>query len=117
MANVAPGFDFIPAATVTTATVTGRGINLEGAHRFSIHLVVTSTDAAGSVAVQVSNDGDNWVALTFEDGSTTITVSGNTNALRDAVTHARFARAVYTRTGGTNGTIQAIGCRKAPAGR
>jgi hypothetical protein len=117
MGNVLPGFDFIPAATVTTATVTGRAISLEGAHRFSVHLVVTSSDAAGSLAVQVSNDESNWVGLTFEDGSTSITVSGNTNALRDCLTHARFARAVYTRTGGVNGTIQAIGCRKAPAGR
>jgi L-ascorbate metabolism protein UlaG (beta-lactamase superfamily) len=110
MSDVTRGNDFIPVATVTSASKAGDPVYLGACvHRFSLQLDVISTDAAGSVTVEVSNDRTNWNALTFEDGSTSITVAGDTHAIRDCETYALYARAKYTRVSGTNGTIQAIG--------
>lgn len=106
--------------TTLEASVTTEGFLCGQKHKLSIQCVISNTDAVGTLAIQASNDGSNWVAVPFEDENgaiqTTLTVSSGTDVnhiFRLPEANEAQYRIVYTRTsGGSSNTLSATAVSK-----
>ena len=97
------------------ASVTTSGFIVGQKHKLSIQAIIANTDAVGTLAIEGSNDGTNWVTVGFKDetdtAQTTLTVASGTDvnhvfSINDAVL-AQY-RVVYTRTSGSASNTLAL---------
>lgn len=79
-------------------------IELDAYESFSIQSVITGATAAGTLAVQVSNDNVNWSEADI------VTIAGAVNWAWVAARtfDFQYLRMVFTRTGGTGAITAAI---------
>lgn len=89
------------AAYDCSATKTSDAFELHGASRWSAQVELTNADVAGTLVFQVSNDGSTW--HTVSGMSFTITAGVALSQFTDKDLHARYVRAVFTRSAGTTG--------------
>ena len=93
-------------SAVAMANATSDYIRLQGydgAQVVSFHCTSPSNTHVGTLAVQISNDLVNWVAVTLSTGASTVAVEVNTavNAFIDIIdTGAQYMRMVYVNTSG-----------------
>jgi hypothetical protein len=93
-------------AVSMAATITSDTILLRGVEGLGLHFTAPSATHVGTLAVQISNDGMNWNAVTLSTGATTIAVSSGAavnefvTVSSDVVKSANYLRVVYTATSG-----------------
>lgn len=107
--NLVPGGQLIADGDMSADITSTKICDIERAKCAGVQLYAASADHVGTIAIQESIDGDNWVAVEFADGSTSITVSASA-ALSELKNldglGGRYMRIAYTRTSGS-GTLQA----------
>jgi len=112
--NLWPGGHIIEDGDAS-ASITSKVVDISGATHCGVQLYSAAAGTrAGTVAIQESIDGENWVAITFADDTTSITVTASTllNELKNlAGLGGLYLRVVYTSSSGT-GTLQCYATRK-----
>ena len=99
----------IDATNVTTTDITAEVMDCSNRYGISVHAISTGT-IAGTVQLQVSNDGINWVALT----ALNITINNSTNLyVEKGDLFCKFARVFYDATSGTTNTLKVYVTSKA----
>lgn len=107
--EVNPNNSTSTAVTTLTAATTGTGATVDfgtGTNDITMAIIVTGTVAAGTVALDVSHDGTNWVMFS------TTTLTSNTNTkLTSSGEVWRYARGRVTVdiTGGATVTCTIMG--------
>lgn len=98
------------------ATFTSKVLDITSSWVVGLEFFASSADShVGTITVEISNSGDNWVTATFADGTTSISAAASTELkqFRDMYgLGARYMRIVYTRTSGT-GSLYVYHCEKA----
>ena len=84
----------IPPQAVT-GDVTSAAFQLGDLYRYSVHAIFSGSDRAGSLIIQGSNDGANWVAVS------TTAVSSAADKMLTLEGHYRYVRAFWDNTSGT----------------
>ena len=90
-----------------SATVTSEGFVIGQDSKVSVHAVISNTNAVGTLGLESSNDGSNWVAVAFEDENgvtqTTLAVASGVDTNHMFIMPAfadNHLRYVYTSTSG-----------------
>ena len=90
-----------------SATFTSQTITLDANDGLSLEVMIDQTvegtkTAVGTISVEMSNSGINWIAVPISGANTTIAVTSGTDlkVLLSLTTVARFARFLFTRTSG-----------------
>lgn len=76
-ARTSRGGVVINAAANTTLTSTPP-MNISNYWLLSLHAYSAANTRAGAITAEVSNDGDNWVGVTFDSGATSLSVDAGT---------------------------------------
>ncbi len=84
-----------------TADITS-STRIDDFSKISFQIVVVNTDAVGVIYLQESDDGTNYETVTFDDGTSSITVSSGVavTEIRHIETYAKYARFFFDRTSG-----------------
>lgn len=92
----------IDATDLSTTDVVSESVDVSNVYGMSIQAIATGT-IAGDVEIEVSNDGENFFALT----SPTVAVSNTTNAGAQLVDmFFKFVRLRYSATSGSTNTLK-----------
>lgn len=89
-----------------SAAATGQtsAYKLANRNKFSLHLLLTNTDAAGTITIQTSNDKTNWYTLPVPQLS--VSAGVDVNEVLEVDSYAAWLRVVYTKSsGGTEQTF------------
>lgn len=102
-----------------SSSATSDHMSTDGAYCLAVHLFSASAARGGTVEIQSSNDGTNWVSETLAGGGTTLTITAA--AAFDAMEHfygfgARFLRVKFTDSASGAGTLTVI-VNKQPTSR
>lgn len=99
----------VMSESTMTADTTSTVVDIQGFNA-AVQLITNTGTHAGSVIIQLSNDGSNWVDYAFLDSAgdiqTSLTVANGVanNDIVEVVSGAKFLRVFYDYTSG-DGTI------------